>query len=241
MVFEVNKLIHLSFLETEWAYAFLHIFAFVPVFLLSFDQKVHYASSWRYLFPAIAIMGAWFIVWDAGKTVMGVWGFNERYITSGRLLFLPWEEWLFFFSVPFASIFIYECLNAYFPGDPLAPYDKPITFGIIGSCLLLALFNIDKTYSSTTFVLTGGFMLYHWLYFPNTYRTLFYRAFSVIIIPFLLVDGALTGAFLNEPIIVYNPAEFLNLRIVSIPVEDAVYGFLHLFGICYWLEWFRKR
>jgi hypothetical protein len=49
----------------------------------------------------------------------------------------------------------------------------------------------------------------------------------------------LTGGFLAEPIIVYNPAEFMNLRIVSIPVEDAVYGFLHLFGVCYWIEWWR--
>jgi lycopene cyclase domain-containing protein len=239
LVHTVDKLILLPFLETEWAYALLHVFAFVPVFLLSFDRKVHYYTSWRYLFPAILIMGAFFIVWDAGKTLMGVWGFNERYITSGRLLYLPWEEWLFFLSVPFASMFIYECLNAYFPSDPLARYDRPITLGIIITCLLLGILTLDRTYSSTTFFLTGGFVLYHWLFFRNTYRSRFYRAFLVILIPFLLVDGVLTGGFLAEPIIVYNPAEFMNLRIVSIPVEDAVYGFLHLFGVCYWIEWWR--
>jgi len=241
LVYEVDDFIHLPFLETEWAYAFLHVFALVPVFLLSFDRKVHYYTSWRYLFPAIVIMGALFIIWDSGKTILGVWGFNDRYITHGRLLYLPWEEWLFFLSVPFASIFIYECINAYFPGDPLAKYDKPITLIIIISCFLLALLTIDKTYSSTTFILTGGFLLYHWLYFSNTYRTRFYRAFLVIIVPFLIVDGALTGGFTLEPIILYNPAEFMNLRIVSVPVEDAVYGFLHLFGVCYWLEWLRRR
>ncbi|HPH20418.1 MAG TPA: lycopene cyclase domain-containing protein, partial [Haliscomenobacter sp.] len=81
---------------------------------------------------------------------------------------------------------------------------------------------------------------YHWLYVPNTYRTRFYRAFLVILIPFLLVDGVLTGGFTQQPVVVYNPAEFMGIRIVSVPVEDAVYGFLHLFGVCYWMEWLRK-
>jgi lycopene cyclase domain-containing protein len=240
LVYEVPNVTQLPFLETHWAYALLHLFAFVPVFLLSFDRKVHYYTEWKFLFPAILIMGGFFIGWDAYKTIVGVWGFNEHYITKGSLLYLPWEEWMFFLTVPFASIFIYECLNAYFPRDPLQKWDKAITLGLIGSCFLLALITIDKTYSSITFILTGGFLLYHWLYVPNTYRTLFYRAFLVILVPFLLVDGVLTGGFTQEPIIVYNPSEFMGIRLVSIPIEDAVYGFLHLFGVCYWMEWLRK-
>ena len=240
LVYDVPTVIKLSFLETQWTYAYLHAFAFIPVFLLSFDRKVHYYTEWKFLFPAIFIMGIFFIVWDAYKTLSGVWGFNANYITSGSLWYLPWEEWMFFLTVPFASIFIYACLNAYFPGDPLQKWDKPLTLGIIILCFLLALLTIDKAYSSTTFILTGGFMLYHWLYVPNTYRTRFYRAFLVILIPFLLVDGVLTGGFTQQPVVVYNPAEFMGIRIVSVPVEDAVYGFLHLFGVCYWMEWLRK-
>lgn len=240
LVYDVPTVIKLSFLETQWTYAYLHAFAFIPVFLLSFDRKVHYYTEWKFLFPAIFIMGIFFIVWDAYKTLSGVWGFNANYITSGSLWYLPWEEWMFFLTVPFASIFIYACLNAYFPGDPLQKWDKPLTLGIIILCSLLALLTIDKAYSSTTFILTGGFMLYHWLYVPNTYRTRFYRAFLVILIPFLLVDGVLTGGFTQQPVVVYNPAEFMGIRIVSVPVEDAVYGFLHLFGVCYWMEWLRK-
>lgn len=240
LVYRVPKLTELTFLETRWAYAYLHVFAFVPVFLLSFDRKVHYYTSWRHLLPAILIMGAFFIAWDMYKTLAGVWGFNEQYITGQKLLYLPWEEWLFFVTVPFASIFIYECLNAYFPNDPLAKWDKGITLTLIISSFALGVWHLNKAYTSTTFLLTGGFLLYHWLYVPNTYRTLFYRAFLVILVPFLLVDGALTGCFLSAPVVLYNPAEFMGIRIISIPLEDAVYGFLLLFGVCYWLEWLRK-
>lgn len=241
LVYSVPKLAHLSFLETHWAYAYLHIFAIVPVFILSFDRKVHYFKSWPYLFPALLIVGIQFIVWDVYKTLAGVWGFNVQYITGTKLWHLPWEEWLFFLSVPFASIFIYECLNAYFPGDPFKKWDRVITPGLIAGCFISAFWNLEKAYTSTTFILTGGFLLYHYLFLLNTYRTRFYRAFLVILIPFLLVDGILTGGFTQEPIVVYNPAEFMGLRIVSVPLEDAVYGFLHLFGVCYWMEWWRKR
>lgn len=241
LVYRVPKLTEFAFLESRWAYAYLHVFAFVPVFLLSFDRKVHYYKSWLYLWPAILIMGTFFIAWDVYKTLSGVWGFNENYISGWKLLYLPWEEWLFFLTVPFASIFIYECLNAYFPSDPLAKWDRVITLSLIIISFVLGIWHLNKAYTSTTFILTGGFLLYHWLYIPNTYRTLFYRAFLIILVPFLLVDGALTGCFSSAPVVLYNPAEFMGIRIVSIPVEDAVYGFLLLFGVCYWLEWLRKR
>lgn len=240
LVHQVPKLTELAFLETHWAYAYLHVFAFVPVFLLSFDRKVHYYKSWLFLLLAMLIMGSFFIVWDVYKTLAGVWGFNVRYITGWKLLYLPWEEWTFFLTVPFASIFIYECLNAYFPGDPLEKWDKVITLSLVLICLALGVLHLDKAYTSTTFILAGGFLFYHWVYVSNTYRTRFYRAYLVILIPFLLVDGALTGGFTQEPIVLYNPAEFMGIRIISVPVEDAVYGFLHLFGVCYWLEWLRK-
>lgn len=240
LVYDVSTLAQFSFLENRMAYTYVHIFAFVPVFLLSFDRKVHYYKSWLDLFPSILIMGALFIIWDIYKTLAGVWGFNDYYVTGLRIVYLPWEELLFFVTVPFASIFIYECLNAYFPGDPLARWDKKITLGLVIGCFILALLTINKAYSSTTFILTGGFMLYHWCYVPNTYRTRFYRAFLVILIPFLLVDGVLTGGFTKEPIVLYNPEEYMGIRIGSVPVEDAVYGFLLLFGVCYWLEWLRK-
>lgn len=221
-------------LENSWLYAMLHFGTIVPVLALSFDKKVHYYTSWGKLLPATLIMLVLFILWDAYFGYVGVWGFNETYLLGGRILGLPWEEWLFFVTVPFGSFFIYRCLNAYFPKDTFKQYDSGITIFLIVALLLLGVLHIGRLYTATTFLLTGGFLLYHYLYFPNTYRTLFYRAYLVILIPFLLVNGVLTGALTDAPVVVYNPEEFMGLRIITIPFEDSVYGFLHLFGLVFW-------
>ncbi len=229
--FSNRSWVRLSFLEVPWTYAILHVCSIVPVFMLSFDKKVHYFRTWPRLFPAILVMGALFIVGDAFFGHVGVWGFNDNYLLGGGLLGLPWEEWLFFVTVPFASFFIYSCLNAYFPKDILAPWDKPITL-ILGIVLIvLGIVHIGRLYTATTFLLSGGYLLYHYIYVPNTYRTLFYRAYLFILVPFLLVNGVLTGACTVAPVVVYNPEEFMGLRLISIPLEDAVYGFLLLFGV----------
>ncbi len=239
--FSSRKWLEIPALEASWTYAILHICTIVPVFALSFDKKVHYYTLWRRLFPAIWIMGALFIVWDAFFGYAGVWGFNDRYLLGGRLLGLPWEEWLFFITVPFGSFFIYACLNTYFPGDPFLRFDREITLSLVAVLLVLGTVYIDRLYTASTFILSGGFLLFHYIYVPNTFRTQFYRSYLVILIPFLLVNGVLTGACTAAPVVVYNPQEFMGIRIVSIPVEDAVYGFLLLFGTVHLYHRFGKK
>ncbi|MEY3102927.1 MAG: hypothetical protein RL558_1204 [Bacteroidota bacterium] len=56
-----------------------------------------------------------------------------------------------------------------------------------------------------------------------------------------MVNGILTGAFLAEPIVWYNDAENLELRIGTIPVEDALYGMLMMLIYTAGVHWSRKR
>jgi lycopene cyclase domain-containing protein len=241
LVYDVKPWRLFAFLETHWTYAYLHVFTFLPVFCLSFDKKVAFYKEWKYLFPAILIMGIFFVVWDSNFGYRGVWGFNYDYLSGGSFLGLPWEEVLFFVTVPYASIFIYACLEAYFPKDALAPYDRGIGWVLIPLFLIIGLWNYQRMYTATTFILTGGYLGYQYLYYGNQFRTRFYRSFLIVLIPFLIVNGVLTGGFTLHPVIVYNPEEFLGIRIITIPIEDAVYGFLHLFGTAYWYHWFKQR
>jgi lycopene cyclase domain-containing protein len=68
---------------------------------LSFDKKVAFYKNWKYVFPAMIIPALLYIAWDVYFTEIGVWSFNEGYISGIKLIKLPLEEVLFFFIVPY--------------------------------------------------------------------------------------------------------------------------------------------
>ena len=88
--------------------------------VLSFDRRVAFFRRWKYLFPSIGLMMAIFVPWDIAFTHMGVWGFNPQYLSGYRIFNLPIEEVLFFVVVPYACVFIYDCLNSYIKNDVLS-------------------------------------------------------------------------------------------------------------------------
>lgn len=241
LLMDVPIVKHLAWLESSYTYLYLHLFTFIPAFLLSFDRNVHYYRKWRHLFPAVLIMAVIFIAWDVFFTMKGVWGFNEAYLTGWRLLHLPLEEWLFFFTVPFACVFIYECLNFYVKNDWLAPFERVITLALISFFLVIGFLHWSHMYTATTFLLAGFFLLYHFLFIEGSYRSRFYLAYLVSWIPFLLVNGVLTGGYTEEPVVIYNPDEYLGWRITSVPADDSVYSFLLLLGTVSFFEFFRKK
>jgi len=50
----------------------------VPLFL-SFDKKVQYFKSLKYIFPAIFITATIFWIWDTGFTKSKAWSFNHEF------------------------------------------------------------------------------------------------------------------------------------------------------------------
>ena len=241
LLYAVPRVADLPWLESQWTYFYLHLFTFLPVFALSFDRNVHYYRKWKYLGPAILPVGLFFIGWDVFFTVREVWGFNPDYLTGLTLFHLPVEEWLFFVTVPFACVFIYECLNFYVKKDWLAPLEPWLTPVLGLLFLVIGIWHWDRLYTATTFILAGGFLGYHYLFLDGAYRARFYFAYLVSLLPFLLVNGVLTGGYTREPVVLYNPDEYLGFRVTSVPLDDAVYGFLLLLGVTTFYEHLRKK
>lgn len=209
--------------------------------LRSFEYRVRFVRYWPGVFLGTAVMCLIFIPWDVWFTATGVWGFNDRYISGIFIANLPVEEWMFFFFVPFACAFIYEVLNYFVAGDPLGGVQNKITAALIFLSFVLSVVYVDRLYTFTTFSLLCLFLLWHLLINKSPFLGKFYLAFLIIQIPFLLVNGALTGLFTPEPVVWYNNAENMGLRLLSIPLDDVGYNMLMLLIVITVLENYKQR
>lgn len=199
-------------------------------FLLSFDKKLQFYKQWKYLIPSIVVIALFYIVGDIYFTKIGVWGFNRTHLSNIFLFKLPIEEWLFFLAIPYASIFLHDVLHAYFPSFQLPIYvSRRLSIFFFLMALVTLLLYLDKAY--TVYILTIFIIIITVSYFDKSDTiSRFYCTFLIILFPFVLVNGVLTGAFTAEPVVWYDHSENLNLRFITIPIEDFIYGFTMLLG-----------
>jgi len=205
-------------------------------FFLSFDKKVHFYSYWKALFPAILIVAFAFISWDQLFTQAGIWGFNKAYISGIFLGDLPIEEVLFFLVVPYACVFIYEVLKAYFPKRRVMKFGHYFAFAFTFAGFLFGILNLDNWYTASACIVTA--ILTVGVYFIQRVRWYGDFAFTYIValIPFLIVNGVLTGAVTDEPIVWYSANHIMGTRILTIPVEDLFYNYSMLLPIIWIYE-----
>jgi len=212
-------------------YLWINVLCIAGPLLLSFDKKVHFYTHWKTLFPAILIVGSLFLAWDIYFTDIGIWGFNAEYLTGTSFFNLPVEECLLFFTVPYASVFIYEVIKAYFPKFRPVRFSYYFSLIFTITSIVLAVIYRDNLY---TFVALLSVGIINWIvYFGYTPRwyPFFIIAFLASQIPFLIVGGLLTGLVTEAPVIWYNENEIMGLYIFSIPLEDVFYYFLLFFSV----------
>lgn len=221
-------------------YLILNIASFIVPFLYSFEKKMRFIKWWKSVFLSIFIVAFFFLIWDVIFTKMGVWGFNPIYHSTIILFGLPLEEILFFICIPYASIFTHYALNYFFPKLQLNKKStKYITFLLLILSLMLILLNSDKWYTLVNLAVFAGLLVYA-LFTKNTILQKFYLTFLVILIPFFIVNGILTGSFIHQEVVWYNNAENLGIRIGTVPIEDIFYAFSMLFSNLILIEKFKK-
>lgn len=217
----------MGFLESKYLYLGLLILSIAYPLAQSFEWRLKLYKNFKAIITGTIVMMLLFIPWDIWFTKIGVWWFKDDYITGFKVFELPIEEWLFFIIVPYACVFIHEVLIFFIKKDLFKSIARPF-FLVSGFALIgLALFYSPQYYTAITFGLAGiGVLLLSW--FNPVWIGRFLMTYLVSWLPFLLVNGALTGNFTKAPVVNYNPAEIIGFRVTTIPVEDSVYNLLML-------------
>ena len=225
----------------KWTYLLINVLTLAGPMARSFEPRIAYWRKWKALLPAIGLTLAFFVVWDSTFTAMGVWGFTPSYLLGIDLLNLPIEEWLFFITIPYACVFIYEVLNHFMLRDWLGGSAGAIAIGgmVLGIVMVISFWG--RLYTVTSFGLMVVLLGLHAFVFKSAWLGRFFIAFLVSLVPFVIVNGVLTGAVTDAPVVWYNDAENLGVRLVTIPLDDIVYGLdLMLMNVSLF-EWFKWK
>ena len=221
----------------HFVYLFLILFTLSYPLFKSFENKIHYSSKWKFLFPGIISSAIFFILWDVWFTSIGVWRFNPDYILGFNIINLPIEEWLFFIVVPFSCVFIYDVLNYFIKKDFLESKAKCITIILAIGLLVLSIIYHNRIYTFTTFLFLRVFLLLHQFVFKSQFMGRFYITWLICLFPFFLINGVLT----SMPVLIYNDTQNLGVRLYTIPIEDVFYGMLNILQVITVYEFLKRK
>ena len=202
-------------------YLIINLLIIIFPLILSFDKKVAYYKNIRTVIFSILAVGLLYIVWDIIAVSRGDWSFNRDFVTGIYVLNLPLEAILFFITVPYSCIFIYEVIKSYFRGKKLR-----INYNIIIVAIIifsgLAIYFHNQYYTFTVLLFSAVFLLlaltfYRSILNSNTY----WLTILVSYIPFFVVNYFLTSL----PVVEYNEKAIWGIRIITIPLEDFLYSY----------------
>jgi lycopene cyclase domain-containing protein len=93
------------------------------------------------------------------------------------------------------------------------------------------------------FLIPALIFIFRGLYFIFKVRWYerFVFAYLVALIPFLIVNGILTGMFTENPVVWYNESHIMGIRIGTIPFEDLYYNYCLFLPIIGLYEWIKNR
>lgn len=209
----------------KWLYMYVNLGTILVPFLYSFHPRIRFYKAFGHFLLSASISATFFVIWDAIFTAHGVWHFNPDYVLGIYIGNLPLEEVLFFYCIPFSCQFTYFCLEKFWPVNWSRKAEN--WFALVFTAVLLGISIIyrQQAYTCITFSVTALIFLVlkfiakvDWLHKAATY-------YSVLLLPFFIVNGILTGTGPDAPVVIYNDAENMGIRLLTIPIEDVIYGF----------------
>lgn len=202
-------------------YLLINILIILVPLILSFEKNLKFYTKLPFYFFSVLIVSTAYIIWDSAATIRGDWGFNPEYLNGLYFFSLPIEEILFFITVPYSCIFIYETIGFYIK-------EKKLSFNKYAFILALIILLInayafkDQIYTMTVSFYAASFFLISILLFDKLILSRnFWITILITFVPFFIVNYILTSV----PIVTYHSESIWNVRITTIPAEDFIYSF----------------
>ncbi len=201
----------------KYEYLIFNLIVFLPVFFIKSFLFPKLNKENKKIIKPIFITGIFFLVKDYLSTGF-FWQFNEKYITGIKIFNLPIEEILFFITVPYSTLFVYQIIKFKIQEKSVNLIKQFYFIFSILSLTFSLLFLIKKIYY-TAYIL---------VFFPLTVflvnKKIGWRYFVFMLMVFLLT--LIFNYYLTaRPVVVYNEKFLLGLRILTIPIEDFFYSF----------------
>ncbi|MGE8431399.1 lycopene cyclase domain-containing protein [Chryseobacterium joostei] len=209
----------------SYTYILINFFTVIICFLASFDRRIQFNKLFGKFLLSSTIVAIPFIIWDIWFTAKGVWWFDLNYTLGFKIAGLPIEEWLFFYCIPFACVFTYYCLEKFFDLDWAGILNNLIVFTAVIVLGVFGLLYYERIYTLLTVIVTIITLCYLHFIVQKEWIAKASFVYLVLMPGFFAVNGILTGSLIPSPVVNYNPGDFLGIRMGTIPVEDAVYGY----------------
>ena len=205
----------------QFEYFLFNLIVIVGPLVSQFNHQIRHISHWRLKLLTNGIVLIPYILWDVLVTGSH-WWFNERYTFDFRMFGLPIGEWLFFITVPYGCLLVWETL----PDAKLSTRLRSLRH--VRTVLYTALpigvwvFNTGKQYTGLVLFCVGLVGLTDTLLRTEVLMQLKTYIYLGIVSGLILIfNGYLTA----RPVVLYGEAYQMGYRIMTIPVEDFGYGF----------------
>ncbi|UCE95338.1 MAG: lycopene cyclase domain-containing protein [Candidatus Bathyarchaeota archaeon] len=203
-----------------YLYLNLAIIAFPLVF--SFERRLKFYSRFKPLSVSLILVGCIFVGWDIFATYRGHWSFNSSFVNELSFLGLPLGEILFFITVPYSCLFIFESIRR-FLGDRSLFSSKKWFFTGIGILMTAVSFAfLQKEYTFLAILSVGLTLLFVSFVKVKIFSS---RAYWIYIIITLLLFIVVNFILTSLPVVQYSSSAISGFRVITIPIEDFLFNF----------------
>jgi len=220
-------------------YLYLNIIIIAFPLIFSFERRwIKFHTKIKPLLVSLLIVGILFIAWDIFATSRGHWAFNPIYVNETAFMGLPIEEILFFVTVPYSCLFVFDSILYFIGNKRLFSQSKWIFFAIGALITLSAVIFYGKEYTVLAIISVGLTILFVSIVNVKLFSSRAYWIYTFLTLTlFLIFNYILT----STPVVLYSQNAITGFRITTIPIEDFLFNYSMLTNYLTVYLWASKK